>query len=283
MLADAHNHLQDEALADHLERIAADLAAARVRRVVVNGTHPDDWPRVAALAQRFPWVSPAYGVHPWDCGRLPDDWLARLRQHLADDPFASVGEIGLDRWMLDPARATDPRLAEVIRAPLPTQLDVFERQWACAVEFDRAASVHCLQAWDALLAALRRLPRLRRGFLLHAYSGPAADVAAFAEAGAYFSFNTAFTDPRRNRPREAFRVVPAHRLLVESDAPAMPPAEAAFPLPPGVDGARLNHPANVTQAAADLASLRQVPTDELAAQLSANFERLFGPLRPSPR
>ena len=77
-LYDAHNHLQDDWLLPHIDRISADLVAADVAGSVVNGTNVDDWPQVSALAARFPWVVPSYGVHPWDCGNRPADWQGRL-------------------------------------------------------------------------------------------------------------------------------------------------------------------------------------------------------------
>jgi hypothetical protein len=124
MLHDAHNHLQDAALAPHLARIASawpGLAGAR-GEMVVNGTHPDDWPRVTALAAAHPFVRPAYGIHPWHAGSpRPDDWLARLTALLDAHPRASVGETGLDRWILDSARPDDPRLAGLRRAPMAEQ------------------------------------------------------------------------------------------------------------------------------------------------------------------
>ena len=117
-LYDAHNHLQDEWLLPHLDQIAADLTKAGIAGAVVNGTTPDDWASVSALASRFPWVVPSYGVHPWDCGNRPSDWQGRLESRLATEPRARVGEIGLDRWILDSAKPDDPRLAGLRRAPL---------------------------------------------------------------------------------------------------------------------------------------------------------------------
>lgn len=282
MLHDAHNHLQDETLAPHLPRIAAAWpeTAGSSGRMIVNGTHPDDWPRVAGLAAAHAFVRPAYGVHPWDVGApRPADWLEELESRLAADPRASVGEIGLDRWILDGARADDPRLAGQRRASMDEQVAVFSPQLALAAKQDRAATIHCLRAFDDLLPLLRahRLPA--RGFLLHAYGGPAALVHELAELGAYFSFNTSSLDPRRQRRREAFKVVPAERLLCETDAPAMAPPQPwrTHKLPPGPDGSPLNHPGNIEAAYAGLASLRGEDPAALAERVAGNFSRLFGP------
>lgn len=283
MLHDAHNHLQDETLAPHLALIAAAWPAlSGGGAMVVNGTHPSDWPRVAALAAAHPFVFPAYGVHPWDAGApRPADWLADLRARLLADPRASVGEIGLDRWILDSARPDDPRLAGVRRAPMEEQRAAFLPQLALAAELDRPVTIHCLQAFGELLPLLRNSPRPARGFLLHAYGGPAELVPELAALGAWFSFNPAFLDPRKTRQRDTFKIIPPERLLAETDSPAMLPPQAwrTHKLPPAADGSPVNHPGNIEAAYAGLAALRGVEPAALAARIADNFTRFFGPAR----
>ncbi|MDD3180847.1 MAG: TatD family hydrolase [Opitutaceae bacterium] len=277
-LYDAHNHFQDDWLLPHRTAIDADLRAIGLGRAVVNGTSEKDWPVVADLARQFDWVQPGFGLHPWDCGNRSPDWQAVLRTQLAAEPSSVVGEIGLDRWILDRARPDDSRLAGLRRAPLDEQREVFLWQLALAAELNRPVSIHCLQAFGALHDTLRvtRLPA--RGFLLHAYSGPAAMVKKFADLGACFSFNGAFLKERHAAKREAFKLVPADRILVETDAPSMPlPVEHnRFTLPPAPDGEPVNHPANLAATYAGLAELRGIGIAQLAAQVEQNFLRLFG-------
>jgi TatD DNase family protein len=275
---DAHNHLQDAWLAPHRASLLHELPALGVRGAVVNGTCESDWADVAALAAAAPWIVPSYGVHPWDAGNRSPDWQARLRAQLAAAPDATVGEIGLDRWILDRAKPDDPRLAGLRRAPFDEQIEVFTWQLALAADQHRAATIHCLDAWGALADLLRAVRLPLRGALLHAYSGPAEMVGTFAGHGAYFSFNGSFLDPRKTRARAAFKVVPADRLLVETDAPAMPlpPEWQRCTLPPTADGQTVNHPGNLVAAYAGLAELRGVAIESLAQQVEENFARLFG-------
>jgi len=276
---DAHNHLQDPLLAAHRGAALAECAAAGIRTMVVNGTCEADWPVVASLAAGSRMVLPSFGLHPWHCGNRSPSWLETLRLHLAGMPAAAVGEIGIDRWILDRAKPDDPRLSGLIRAPIPEQTEVFVQQIALAAELNRPASVHCIDAWGSLLELLRssRLPS--KGFLLHAYAGPRELLASFADLGAYFSFNGSFLSPQRQSAAELWRKIPRDRLLVETDAPSMPP-----PAPyivrelPGVGGkAALNHPLNLTAIYSGLAELLGLPLEGLLALTRANFERLFGP------
>ena len=298
-LHDAHNHLQDAALEPHLERIAASWTdiVGTGGAMVVNGTHPTDWPRVAALAARFPFVRPAYGLHPWDAGEdRPADWLARLAAHLDADPLASVGEIGLDRWILDSARPDDPRLAGVRRAPMKEQVAAFLPQLALAATRDLPVTIHCTQAFGELLPLLRANARPPCGFLLHGYGGPVELVPELIALGAWFSFNPAFLAKTARPPAKCnqigytlpgtlssklanFRRIPAERLLCETDAPAMLPPQTwrTHKLPPAADGSPINHPGNIESAYAGLAALRGVSLAELTAQIADNFTRFFGP------
>ena len=276
-LYDAHQHFHFDPLTPHRPAIVADLRAVGLQRAVVNATNEEEWPIVAALALEHAWILPSHGIHPWDCGNRSAAWLASLRAALLADATASVGEIGLDRWIIDGIRPDDPRIAGLRVAPMDEQAEVFAAQLALAAELNRAASIHCVQAFGALLEVLQQTPRPARGFLLHGYGGPAEMIKAFADLGAYFSFNIELLQPRFAARLENFKTLPADRLLVETDAPTKPPAPELnrFPLPDGPDGAEINHPANLAVTYEQLAKLRGVPLEALATQVEANFHRLF--------
>ncbi len=277
MLFDAHNHLQFTELAPHLDQIVTDLTVLSWGGAVVNGTHPnDDWSAVTALAARFAWVIPSYGIHPWDVGLRPSDWQATFAATLSAHPRAAVGEIGLDTLILSPTRQHKPTFDSTPAAPIEEQMEVFAWQLRWAAEHDRPASIHCVRAWPQLQSVFRTTPTPRTGFLLHAYSGAAEQIPALVEQGAYFSFNTSHLDPRKTRQRAAFQAVPLDRLLVETDAPAMLPPEPTHLLPLAPDGSQLNHPANLAAAYAGLAHLRQLALPDMESQIAENFVRLFG-------
>jgi TatD DNase family protein len=263
-LYDAHNHLQDERFDGRRGALVDAARAAGVVRMVVNGSGVDDWPAVAALAQRHPgFVQPSFGVHPWYVHEQPADWPERLRGWLKDFPEAGVGEIGLDRWK--------PGL------PWDGQPEAFDAQLRIAAELDRPASIHCLQAWGPLVEQLEQAPRPARGFLLHSYGGSADLLARLLPLGAYVSLPGYFAHERKARQRETFRRVPGERLLIETDAPdqPLPPERVTHPLADAA-GQPLNHPANLAAVYAFAAELLGRPLPDLVAQVEVNFQRLFG-------
>ncbi len=261
---DAHQHVFDERLEEDIDVILATCRAVGVAGGVVNGTHPRDWPKVERLVAERPWLKAAYGLHPWYVHEAKSDWRETLRDYLERHPDASVGECGLDRWVLDSGRNA---------ASLEEQAEALEFQLELAAELHRPVTLHCLRAWERLaeVAAKRDFPN---GFLLHAYGGPEQDVAAWAKRGAYFSFNAAFLESRKTRQQAAFRAVPRERLLLETDAPSMlpPPEWREFSL----EDVTVNHPGNLRGAAFGLSQLLGEPLESLLPELEENFQRLFG-------
>jgi TatD DNase family protein len=262
-LYDAHNHLQDERLAPHREAILATLQREGVAGMVVNGSCEADWPEVLALAREHAQVIPSFGYHPWYVKERLPDWQQALVRHLEAVPSA-VGEVGLDRWVKD--------------YDLEQQQQVFVWQLRLAAERNLPLSIHCLQAWGPLLDILRAEPRPRCGFLLHSYGGSAELVAPLAELGAYFSLPGYFAHERKTRQREAFRLVPPERLLIETDAPdqLLPPERVEYPLVDSATGKAINHPANLGAVYRFAAELREEPLEALARKVEENFKRLFG-------
>jgi TatD DNase family protein len=260
---DAHNHLHDARLAPYRTEILAELADLPVTQAVVNGTRENDWDAVTTFAREQDFVVPSFGLHPWHIADRSPDWLEKLRGALTEHPNAGVGEIGLDRW--------------IEGHDLAAQTEVFLPQLALATELNRPATIHCLKAWGALEELLRAHPVPARGFLLHAYGGPAEMIAGFVALGGYFSFNAYFLDERKARQREVFRHIPADRLLVETDAPDMrPPAERDTHPLRDVEGQPINHPGNIALAYQSLAEIRATPVEALASEVAENFGRLFG-------
>ena len=261
-LLDAHNHLHDARLLPWRAEFLTELPALGVRRAVVNGTREDDWPAVAALAAQVPWVLPSFGLHPWHVNERSDAWRETLLRFLDAHPGAGVGEIGLDRW--------------IEGHDIAAQSECFRAQLAIAEERKLPATIHCIRAWGPLWDIFRECPVPARGFLLHAYGGPAEMVHGFLDRGAYFSFSPSFLHERKSAQREIFRTLPAERILVETDAPdlAPPPEQNPHPLA-DENGKPLNHPANIVLAYDALAEIRGIARDDLASVLEKNFARLF--------
>lgn len=259
MFLDAHQHLHDARLDGVRQAVMALLPAAGVTGGIVNGTRESDWEAVADFCDAHPGQRPAFGLHPWYVGARSAQWEARLTALLDCFSEASLGETGLDCW--------------IEGHDIEDQKRVFTRQLAIACERNVAITVHCLKAHEPLRQVLSRHAAPARGFLLHAWSGPAALTDFLLERGAHFSFPAYFLHARKAAQRALFAALPADRVLIESDAPDLVPPDHAnrFPL-----AGPLNHPANLVTACEALAALRGVSVEAMAEQTAANWHRLFG-------
>lgn len=263
-LYDAHLHLQEPELIAVQEETSDRWRRMGLVRAVSNGTSEADWEGVAAAAARDARVLPAYGLHPWRVSERTDDWLTVLERRLRGGP-AVIGEIGLDHAVPDRADAV--------------QEEVFLRQLDLGYQLELPVTIHCVRAWGRMEALLRgnrdRLPA--PGFLLHAYSGPAEMVKGFADFGGYFSFSARAGLERAVRMRAALAAVPPDRLLIETDAPALPPPPewTEVELLDRPSGRRLNHPANILSGYRCVSGILGRTMEELFEQVGGNFRRLF--------
>jgi len=264
-MIDAHNHFHDARLAPHRAQWMEELARLGIEHAVVNGTQESDWNDVTEFADAHSWVLPSYGLHPWQVRGRSAHWLGALERLLAGNPAAAIGEVGLDRW--------------IEGHDLDDQSEVFRAQVALAAKHQRAITIHCLRAWGPLWDILREEALPAHGFLIHAYGGPWEMTHGFLDRGGYFSFNAYFLHERKAATREVFQRLPADRLLIETDAPDMPPPPERNPHPlVDAEGRSINHPANLAMTYEALAQLRATSVEVLSAQIRENFARLFAPL-----
>ncbi len=252
---DSHNHLQDP----RLGAVIGEMKRAGIDRCVVNSTRESDWAAVENLAEAEPdLVSPAFGIHPWQAHTAGPDWLGKLAAMLELHSLASIGECGLDGWVAEPS--------------MEVQRPVFISQLRLATEMDRAVTIHCLKAWEALFGCFEEAPPPAR-FLMHSFGGSIEIARRLIPLGAYFSFSGYFLHPRKSKVIEVFRQLPRERILLETDAPDMrPPEEFICHELPG----NLNHPANLPAIGEALAAALGMTPAALADLTTANSRRCFG-------
>jgi TatD DNase family protein len=263
-LIDCHLHLQDPELRPHLDEVIARARAVGVARLIVNSTSEDDWPAVRELARDREDVVPCFGIHPWFASECSPHWRRNLREILESTP-SGVGEIGLDRW--------------VEHRDEDAQEEIFRGQLEIACRLERPVTIHGLKAWGWLVRVLQRARFVPDVMHVHAYGGAVKHVEPLLELGAYFSFAGDVLRSDRKQGRVALRAVPLDRLLLETDAPDMPPPTAYRERDlRDVDGKLLNEPANLPAIVRGLAEIRGEDPRSLAVATTANARRVFGDL-----
>jgi TatD DNase family protein len=245
MLIDTHCHLDAAEFDADREAVHAAARAAGVETIVVPAVEVSAFARTRETVSRYPGCVAAYGIHPLYVMQAADDDLAALRQWLLAERPVAVGEIGLDLYVadIDPAR----------------QEHFFVEQLRLARDFDLPVLLHVRRAVDAVLKQLRRF-KVRSG-IAHAFNGSRQQADEFIKLGFALGFGGAITYDGSTRIRELARHLPLEAIVLETDAPDIPPA--------WLNGGR-NTPAELPRIAAVLAELRELPVAELAQRTAAN-------------
>jgi len=259
---DSHCHLDSERFDGEGERdaVVERARAAGVERILVPGVAPAEWPRLAEVKARYPEVRIAVGLHPQALPGLSKSAIRQALHDLAGTAHA-LGAVAIGECGFDGGTAKEGNVRH------ETQALVVDAHMRVADELGLPIVLHVLRAHDEALRALERHGSLRAGGVVHSYSGSAELVPRYVALGLHVSFAGSITRERARRPVEAARVVPADRLLVETDAPDQTPT--------GAERERCE-PADVGLVIAAVARARGVPRDEIAALTSRNAKALFG-------
>ena len=266
-LYDAHSHLQDERIYGYLKSVFSCYQQGKIETVIVNGTSPSDWHRVEILAAEYNCIRPAFGLHPWFIEAVDPNWFEVLKTFLIRNRGASIGEIGLDKSSHAPE--------------LKLQQQVFTQQLELAVSMKLTPCLHCVRTWGHMLEILKHFGKDLSGFLLHSFSGPLEMIEQLVDLGAYFSISGYHMKKRRSDPFDIWKQIPIERILIESDAPNMPPPDELREYEwKGIDGGNLhlNHPGNLISVYKWAANGLTIDLQTFTQQMESNFQRLFPPV-----
>jgi TatD DNase family protein len=250
-LVDSHCHLDDEKFAGDRDAVIERAQAAGVERLMAIGTGdgPADLETAVRLADRYPFFYATVGVHPHDAAKATEETFPRLRDLLPNPKVLALGEIGLD-YHYD-------------FSPRDIQRNVFVRQLELAREARKPIVIHTREAWADTMQILRE--HYAGAGIFHCFTGGPAEAQEGLDFGFHLSFGGVLTFPKAEAVREAARLAPLDRLLVETDAPYLAPVPHR---------GKRNEPAFLVETARKLAEIRGIPPEELAALTTRNFERL---------
>lgn len=260
---DTHCHLDASEFDPDRAAVRAAAAAAGVARCVVPAVQVSTFDDARACAHRF-GDAYALGIHPLYVAQAEDDALHRLdealHRHSADPRLVAVGEIGLDYFV--PA-LTQPPLRQRQEAFFRAQLKLARRHGLPVI-------LHVRRSVDQVLKAVREIGP--PGGIAHAFSGSRQQAEAFIALGFKLGFGGASTFERASRLRALAASLPASAIVMETDAPDIPPHWLYVSADQRASGQTQgrNTPGQLPRIGAELAALRGISASEWAATTSAN-------------
>jgi TatD DNase family protein len=201
------------------------------------------------LADKYEQVYASIGVHPHDASKLTAHTLDDLRALAANPKVVAFGEIGLD-YHYD-------------FSPRETQREAFIAQLRLARELNLPITIHTREAWDDTTAVLR--DNWQGEGIMHCFTGDSVQAQEALAMGFHLSYGGVLTFKTAENVREAARITPDDRLLIETDAPYLAPIPHR---------GKRNEPAMMVETAKKLAEVRGTSVEHIAQVTASNFDRL---------
>lgn len=258
ILVDTHTHPFDEVFDADREEVMTRAQEAGLAKLLCPAIDSETHERLFALCDRYPdRCLPMMGLHPTSVNDNPRwrEELETVERLLAagERRYWAVGEVGLDfYWSRD-------WLAE--------QVEAFERQAELALRYDLPLVIHTRDAWPEMIASLRRFAGRGLRGVMHAFSGTWDDYCAVLACGDFlFGIGGVVTYKKSPLP-ELLQRIPAERIVLETDAPYLPPVPYR---------GKRNEPAYIVRVCERVAEATGRTPEEVAVTTTANAARMFG-------
>jgi len=253
-LIDTHSHLTFDSLIQDIDGVVARSKAAGVTSWLTVGTDPQQNHKAIELADKFENMYASVGIHPHDAKDLTADTLTELKELAQSEKVVAIGETGLDfHYNL---------------SPQPDQKRAFAAQLTIAKELNLPVIIHCREAFDQTMEILDRHGHGLKAVVFHCFSGSAEQAKIVLDYGFYISFTGVVTFKNAELTRRAAKIVPADRLMLETDCPYMSPEP--------MRKQKINEPALMIHTAKYLAELKGMDLADFANAVTATSKTFFG-------
>lgn len=257
-LIDTHCHLTFEQLAGDVEGLVARSRAAGVTAWITVGTDTQQNRQSIELADGFENMYAALGIHPHNAKEADDETIAQLRNLAQNQKVVAIGETGLD--------------FHYNYSPPKDQKNAFAEQLKIARELNLPLIVHSRESFDETIEMLEQFGTGVEKVVFHCFSGSSEQAKIVLNHGFYISFTGVVTFKNAEPIRQAARIVPVDRLMLETDCPYMSPEP--------MRKQKINEPALLIHTATCLAELKEIPLADFAQKTTATTKNFFNLPRP---
>ena len=251
MLFDTHAHYDDDWFDEDRDALLAVMPERGVGLIVNPGITVETSRQAIAMAEKYPHVYAAVGIHPENCHDFVPQHIDFLRELAKHPKVVAIGEIGLDYYW-----DTNP--------PKEFQQEVLRAQLELAQELKLPVIIHDRDAHADTLAIVKEFPEVTGVF--HCYSGSVEDARTLVKMGWMLSFNGAATFKNARKAPEVIAEVPMEHLMIETDAPYLAPVPHR---------GKRNDSSLVYLVAEKIAQIKGLTAEEVEAVTWDNGKRFF--------
>jgi len=252
-LIDTHCHLTFEELAGDIEAVLARSRATRVTEWITVGTDSQENRKAVELANKFENMYAAVGIHPHEAKDVTGKTIAELKRLAQNEKVVAIGETGLD-FHYDFSKPPDQKRA-------------FAKHLEVAADLNLPVIVHSRKAFDETMDILEQFGSGVKKVVFHCFSCTAEQAKIVLEKGFYISFTGVVTFKNAETTRQAAKIVPVNRLMLETDCPYMSPEP--------MRKQKINEPALMIHTAKFLAQLKQMTLPDFAQAVTATTNTFF--------
>lgn len=252
-LIDSHSHLTYEGLIDNLDSILSQCADVGVSDCIAVGTDTGENNKVVELVEKYKNIYGAVGIHPHNAVKcLPQD-IERLKSFAEHKKIVAIGETGLDFYYNFSDKSAQEQL--------------FIKSLQVASDCKLPVVIHSRNAFEETLKILNDFGSDLPKVVFHCFSGDAGQAEILLEKGFYLSFTGVVTFKNAESLRQAAKIVPLEKMLIETDCPYLSPEP--------MRKQKINTPALLIHTAKKIAELKNMPLEEFAEKITATTRKFF--------
>ncbi len=251
MIFDTHAHYDSEQFDMDREELLKSLPEQNVGTVINVGATLEGCRASLELAEKYPYIYAAVGVHPDEVGALNEETFSWLRKAAQEPKVVAVGEIGLDyHWNVEPQEV---------------QKQWFIRQLALARELKLPVNIHSRDAAQDTMDIMKEHAKGLRG-IIHCYSYSKEMAEEYVKMGFHIGIGGVVTFKNSKKLKSVASAIPLERIVLETDCPYMAPTPHR---------GKRNHSGYIDLTAAEIAALRGITKEEVIAATERNAQELF--------
>lgn len=251
MAIDTHAHIFDAQFDEDRIDVINRLIEAKIKKAVVVGFSKETNVLALNLAKEHAFLYPTAGLHPSEANEITESDILDLEKFINDNKVYAIGECGLDYYWVNDNKEKQKWL--------------FTEQIKLAIKYDLPLIIHCRDAVADVYEILKEYKGKLR-FVMHCYSGSSEMAKEFVKLGGMISLGGPVTFKNAKAPKEVAKTVPLDRLLIETDCPY---------LAPHPNRGKRNEPSYVRLVLNEIATLREIDSDELEEVLDKNSIKFF--------